>query len=67
MAAAPIMSIRLSISKNLLIQAALDLMRQMLTVFINQILPVQVDPVCGADYATVSSERSNKRNCYRYR
>lgn len=53
MVAAPIMSIRLSISKNLLIQASFDLIRQMLTVFINQILPAQVDTVCGADYATV--------------
>ncbi|STC66636.1 transposase-like protein [Corynebacterium diphtheriae] len=40
--------------EELLTQASPDLMRQMLTNFINQILSAQADTVCGADYATVS-------------
>ena len=42
-------------------------MRQMLTDFINQILSAQADTVCGADYATVSPQRTNTRNGYRHR
>ena len=45
--------------EELLTQASPDLMRQMLTDFINQILSAQADTVCGADYATVSAERTN--------
>jgi len=41
-------------------------MRQMLTDFINQILSAQADTVCGADYATVSPQRTNTRNGYRH-
>src|SRR5699024_9816476 len=51
----------------LLAQAAPDLMREMLQGFINQILSVQADQVCGADYATVSQDRVNTRNGYRHR
>lgn len=39
----------------------------MLTDFINQILSAQADSVCGAEYATVSPDRINKRNGYRHR
>ena len=53
--------------EELLTQASPDLMRQMLTDFINQILSAQADTVCGADYATVSAERTNTRNGYRHR
>ena len=42
-------------------------MRQMLGDFINQILSTQADSVCGADYATVSDTRTNRRNGYRHR
>ncbi|SPJ39784.1 hypothetical protein CHUV2995_00568 [Corynebacterium diphtheriae subsp. lausannense] len=45
--------------EELLAQASPDLMRQMLTDFINQILSAQADTVCGADYATVSTQRTN--------
>ncbi|CAB0965355.1 transposase [Corynebacterium diphtheriae] len=38
-----------------LTQASPDLMRQMLSDFINHILSTQADSVCGADYATVSA------------
>ena len=53
--------------EELLTQACPDLMRQMLTDFINQILSAQADSVCGAEYATVSRDRMNKRNGYRHR
>ncbi|MER0081249.1 IS256 family transposase [Corynebacterium sp. KPL2861] len=53
--------------EELLTQAFPDLMRQMLTDFINQILSAQADTVCGADYATVSPQRTNTRNGYRHR
>ncbi|MGZ7495533.1 IS256 family transposase [Corynebacterium sp. ZY180755] len=53
--------------EELLTQASPDLMRQMLTDFINQILSAQADTVCGADYATVSPDRTNTRNGYRHR
>ncbi|WP_268841302.1 transposase, partial [Corynebacterium belfantii] len=48
-------------------QASPDLMRQMLTNFINQILSAQADTVCGTDYTTVSTQRTNTRNGYRHR
>ncbi|MBA4505077.1 IS256 family transposase, partial [Corynebacterium sanguinis] len=35
--------------------------------FINQILSTQADSVCGAEYATVSDQRTNRRNGYRHR
>lgn len=50
----------------LLAQASLDLMREMLQGFINHILSTQADQVCGADYAT-SESRTNVRNGYRHR
>lgn len=52
---------------DLLSQASPDLMRQMLQNFINQILSTQADQICGADYATVSDNRTNVRNGYRHR
>jgi len=52
---------------DLLSQASPDLMREMLQRFINQILSTQADQICGADYATVSDNRSNVRNGYRHR
>lgn len=48
-------------------QASPDLMRQMLTDFINQFLSTQAHTICGADYATVSPQRTNTRNGYRHR
>lgn len=39
----------------------------MLQDFINQILSTQADSVCGAEYATVSDQRTNRRNGYRTR
>jgi transposase-like protein len=50
-----------------LAQASPDLMRDMLETFINTLLSAQADSVCGAEYGTRSSERSNRRNGYRHR
>ena len=39
----------------------------MLQASINQLLSAQADSQCGADYATVSTDRINQRNGYRHR
>src|SRR6478736_6499491 len=48
-------------------QASPDLLRQMLTTFINTLLSADADQVCGASYGTSSPERTNRRNGYRHR
>lgn len=53
--------------EELLAQASPDLMRQMHADFIKQILSAQADSVYGADYATVSPERANRRDGYGHR
>src|SRR3712207_2953651 len=50
-----------------LAQASPDLLRQMLTTFINTLMSAEADAVCGADYGERSSERTNTRNGYRHR
>ena len=50
-----------------LAQASPDLMRDMLTTFINALLSAQADAVCGAEYGSRSQERTNRRNGYRHR
>ena len=50
-----------------LAQASPDLMRELLTTFINALLSAQADSVCGAEYGTRTSERTNRRNGYRHR
>nr|WP_256838366.1 IS256 family transposase [Ornithinimicrobium sp. HY1745] len=50
-----------------LAQASPDLMRQMLATFINTLLSAEADSVCGADYGTRTTERTNRRNGYRHR
>ncbi|RFA17620.1 IS256 family transposase [Subtercola boreus] len=50
-----------------LAQASPDLLREMLTSFINALLSGDVDQVCGASYGAVSSDRTNRRNGYRHR
>ncbi len=50
-----------------LAQASPDLLRQMLTTFINTLLSADADSVCGAAYGTVSDDRTNRRNGYRHR
>ena len=48
-------------------QASPDLLRQMLTTFINTLMSAETDAVCGAEYGARSSERTNVRNGYRHR
>ncbi len=50
-----------------LAQASPDLMREMLSTFINTLLSAQADSVCGAQYGARSDERTNRRNGYRHR
>lgn len=50
-----------------LAQASPDLLRDMLRTFISTLLSADADAVCGAAYGTVSDERTNRRNGYRYR
>ena len=50
-----------------LAQASPDLLRQMLTTFINTLMSAEADAVCGAEYGARSAERTNVRNGYRLR
>jgi transposase-like protein len=50
-----------------LAQASPDLLRQMLTTFINTLMSAEADAVCGAEYGARSAERVNIRNGYRSR
>lgn len=50
-----------------LAQASPDLLRDMLTTFINALMSAEADAVCGAGYGEVTSERTNRRNGYRPR
>ena len=45
-----------------LTQASPDLMRDMLSTFINALLSAQADSVCGAEYGTRDPDRVNSRN-----
>lgn len=48
-------------------QASPDLMRDLLTTFVNALLSAQADAVCGASYGQRTPERVNSRNGYRHR
>jgi len=50
-----------------LAQASPDLLRQMLTTFINTLMSAEADAVCGAEYGARSADRVNTRNGYRPR
>ena len=50
-----------------LAEASPDLLRELLTTFVNALLSVQADSVCGAEYGARSEERVNRRNGYRSR
>ena len=50
-----------------LAQASPDLLRELLTTFINTLMSAEADAVCGAAYGTVSEDRVNRRNGYRSR
>ena len=47
--------------------ASPDLLRSMLTTFINTLMSAEADAVCGAPYGESSPERTNVRNGYRHR
>ena len=48
-------------------QASPDLLRELLTLFINTLMSAEADAVCGAAYGTTSPDRTNRRNGYRAR
>ena len=50
-----------------LAQASPDLLRELLQTFINTLLSVEADAVCGAGYGVSSPDRVNRRNGYRHR
>jgi putative transposase len=50
-----------------LAQASPDLLRELLTTFVNTRMSAEADAVCGAAYGTTSPERVNRRNGYRPR
>ncbi len=50
-----------------LAQASPDLLRELLTTFVNALLSAQADAVCGAGYGERSEDRVNSRNGYRHR
>ena len=47
-------------------QASPDLMRQMLTTFINGLMSAEAEAVCGAEYGQISADQVNSRNGYRH-
>src|SRR5918993_4852558 len=50
-----------------LAQASPDLLRELLTTFINTLMSAEADAVCGAAYGAASPDRTNRRNGYRPR
>jgi putative transposase len=50
-----------------LAQASPDLLRELLTQFINTLMSAEADMVCGAAHGTQSPDRTNRRNGYRGR
>ena len=44
-----------------------DLLRQMLTTFVQALMAAEADAVCGAPYGVPGPERINVRNGYRHR
>ena len=50
-----------------LAQASPDLLRDMLTTFVNTLLSAEADAVCGAAYGASSPGRVIQRNGYRHR
>ena|SRR5436305_1936804 len=50
-----------------LASASPDLLRSMLSTFINTLMSAEADVVCGAPYGESSPQRVNSRNGYRHR
>ena len=47
--------------------ASPDLLRSLLTTFIDTLMSAEADALCGAEYGASSPERVNTRNGYRHR
>jgi len=47
--------------------ASPDLLRSMLTTFVNTLMSAEADAICGAPYGTPGPDRVNVRNGYRHR
>src|SRR3954471_8501871 len=47
--------------------ASPDLLRHLLTTFLNTLMSAEADAMCGAEYGTSCPERVNTRNGYRHR
>ena len=58
---------RLTWLRKTLEEADLDLMREMLRVFAEELMGAEADALCGAAYGERSGERVNRRNGYRER
>ena len=56
---------RLTWLRKTLENADLDLMREMLKVFAEELMSAEADALCGADFRERSAERVNRRNGYR--
>ena len=50
-----------------LASASPDLLRSMLTTFVDTLMSAEADAICGASYGQPSPERTNVRNGYRHR
>jgi putative transposase len=48
-------------------EASPDLLRQMITTFVQALMGAEADAVCGAEYGVRSQERTNTRNGCRHR
>jgi putative transposase len=66
MAAAPSIDLSGWLSEQLT-QASPDLLREMLTTFVDALMGAEADAVCGAPFGARSDERVNTRNGYRRR
>ena len=58
---------RLAWLRKTLEDADLDVMREMLRVFAEELMGAEADALCGADFRERSDERVNRRNGYRER
>ena len=47
--------------------ASPDLLRSLLTTFVDALMSAEADALCGAEYGTSSPDRVNIRNVYRHR
>jgi putative transposase len=48
-------------------QAEPDLLRSMLSAFVQALMSADADAACGAEFGARTADRTNRRNCYRSR